>query len=71
MFFRYGSGHVENYRSCSVAYKAVNLKDVLNVVGIALIGIVAAASQDAMSIFARTLLVALAVTLYALSIWLT
>ena len=69
MFVRYGSDHMENCRSCSVAYKALNVKDVLKVASIALIGIVAAVKQDAVLAVARTILVSLVVILYALSIW--
>jgi hypothetical protein len=70
MFFRYRS-HVENCRSCSVAYKGLNvLEVVLKVACIALIGIVAAAKQGAMSAAARTTLASMAVICYASSIWL-
>ncbi|XP_059429735.1 protochlorophyllide-dependent translocon component 52, chloroplastic-like [Corylus avellana] len=67
---RYRS-HVENCRSCSVAYKGLNvLEVVLKVACIALIGIVAAAKQGAMSAAARTTLASMAVICYASSIWL-
>ena len=71
MFFRYGSGHVENNCSCSVADKGLKLnvlEVVLKVASIALIGIVAAAKQYAISEAARFTLVLLAMILYALSI---
>ncbi|GLT69899.1 hypothetical protein SLA2020_420120 [Shorea laevis] len=67
---RYRS-HVVNCRSCSVAHKGLNvLEVVLQVACIALIGIVAAAKQGAMSAAARTTMVSMAVLCYASSRWL-
>ncbi|XP_062171999.1 protochlorophyllide-dependent translocon component 52, chloroplastic-like [Alnus glutinosa] len=67
---RYRS-HVLNCRSCNVAYKGLNvLEVVLQVVPIALIGIVAAAKQGAMSAAARTTMVSMAVICFASSRWL-
>lgn len=60
-----------NCRSCNVAYKGLNvLEVVLQVVPIALIGIVAAAKQGAMSAAARITMVSIAVICYASSRWL-
>ncbi|KAG6679545.1 hypothetical protein I3842_14G137500 [Carya illinoinensis] len=67
---RYRS-HVVNCRSCSVAYKGLNvLEVVLQVASVASIGIVAAVKQGAMSAAARTTIVLLAVLFYASSRWL-
>ncbi|KAB1227774.1 Protochlorophyllide-dependent translocon component 52, chloroplastic [Morella rubra] len=67
---RYWS-HVVNCRSCSLAYKGLNvLEVVLQVVSIASIAILAAAKQGMMSAAARTTMALLAVLCYASSRWL-
>lgn len=68
---RYWS-HVVNCRSCSVAYKWLNVLEVaLQVISIAAIGIAAATKQNIMSMAARTTLVSTAVLCFAASKWLS
>ncbi|PON98088.1 Pheophorbide a oxygenase [Trema orientale] len=67
---RYWS-HVVNCPSCSAAYKALNvLEVVLKVVSVALIGILAATKLAATSMVARTTMVSLAILCFASSKWL-
>ncbi|XP_057509618.1 protochlorophyllide-dependent translocon component 52, chloroplastic-like [Actinidia eriantha] len=68
---RYWS-HVVNCSSCRVAYKGLNvLEVVLQVISIALIGIVAAAKQGILSASARTTLVSVALLCFVGSRWLS
>ena len=69
--FRYWS-HVVNCSSCRVAYKGLNvLEIVLQVISIALIGIVAAAKQGILSAAARNTLVSVALLCFVGSRWLS
>ncbi|XP_009375785.2 protochlorophyllide-dependent translocon component 52, chloroplastic [Pyrus x bretschneideri] len=67
---RYWS-HVVNCSSCSAGYKGLKvLEVVLQVVALSLVGIVAATKQAAISVAARTMLVAAAILSFAASKWL-
>ncbi|THG12205.1 hypothetical protein TEA_010902 [Camellia sinensis var. sinensis] len=67
---RYWS-HVVNCRSCNVAYKGLNvLEVVLQVMSIASIGVVAAAKQNMLSAAARNTLIFFAVLSFVASRWL-
>ncbi|CAK7339110.1 unnamed protein product [Dovyalis caffra] len=67
---RYWS-HVVNCSSCSLAYKSLNVIEVvLPVISIGSIGIVAATKQNAMSAATRTSLVLMAILCFAASRWL-
>lgn len=69
--FRYWS-HVVNYSNCSLAYKRLNILDiVLQVVSIASIGIVAAGKQGFMSATAKNTLVSMAALCFVASEWLS
>ncbi|KAL8170942.1 hypothetical protein V2J09_022746 [Rumex salicifolius] len=68
---RYWS-HVKNCRSCSSAYKALNVVEVvLQLLSFGLIGLIAATTQLAMKTAVRTSLVSLAVVCFAASKWLS
>ncbi|KAM7497513.1 hypothetical protein LguiA_021927 [Lonicera macranthoides] len=68
---RYWS-HVVNCRSCSAAYKGLNvLEGVLQVISVASIGIVAAAKQGVISAASRIILVSMAVLCFLASRWLS
>ncbi|KAL6976851.1 hypothetical protein U1Q18_025636 [Sarracenia purpurea var. burkii] len=68
---RYWS-HVVNCRSCSAAYKGLNVLEVLlQVFSIASIGIVAATKHGMLSVAVRSTLVSMAVLCFVASRWLS
>ncbi|KAJ7980576.1 protochlorophyllide-dependent translocon component 52, chloroplastic [Quillaja saponaria] len=67
---RYWS-HVVNCTSCNIAYKGLNVLEVLlQIISVASIGIVAATKQNVISTAARATLVLMAILSFALSRWL-
>ncbi|GAA0156980.1 oxygenase [Lithospermum erythrorhizon] len=71
LFDRYWS-HVVNCKSCSLAYKSLNVTEImLQVVSIALLGVVAAMKQNTISVVTRTTLVSAAILCFVASKWLS
>ncbi|KAG6433189.1 hypothetical protein SASPL_104797 [Salvia splendens] len=71
LFDRYWT-HTVSCSSCSVAYKRLNvLKTALQVISVALVGVVAAAKQGAMSVAARYYVASMAVLCFVASKWLS
>lgn len=69
--FRYWS-HTVNCSSCSLAYRGLNILEILlQVISIASIGIVAAGRQGIMSVATRNSLVCMAVLCFVASKWLS